>query len=32
MGKFNSEDAVGFRVNGNMTHNFALSAGVRLGF
>lgn len=32
MGKFNSEDAIGFRVNGNMTHNFALSAGVRLGF
>ena len=32
MRRFNSEDAVGFRVNGNMTHNFALSAGVRLGF
>lgn len=32
MGKFNSKDAVGFRVNGNLTHNWALSAGVRLGF
>ena len=32
MGKFNSKDAVGFRVNGNMTHNWALSAGARLGF
>ncbi|MEQ1690256.1 MAG: outer membrane beta-barrel protein [Gemmatimonas sp.] len=32
IGKFNSEDAIGFRVNGNLTHNWALSAGVRLGF
>ena len=32
IGRFNSEDAVGFRVNGNLTHNWALSAGVRLGF
>ncbi len=32
MGRFDSQDAIGFRVNGNFTHNFALSAGVRLGF
>lgn len=32
IGKFNSKDAIGFRVNGNLTHNWALSAGVRLGF
>lgn len=32
IGRFNSEDAVGFRVNGNLSHNIALSAGVRVGF
>lgn len=32
IGKFNSADAVGFRVDGNLTHNWALSAGVRVGF
>lgn len=32
IGRFNSEDAIGFRVDGNLTHNWALSAGVRLGF
>lgn len=32
MGKFDSQDAIGFKVNGNLTHNFALSAGVRVGF
>lgn len=32
MGRFNSEDAIGYRVDGNLTHNWALSAGVRLGF
>lgn len=32
IGRFNSEDAIGFRVNGDLTHNWALSVGVRLGF
>lgn len=32
IGKFNSADAVGFRVDGNLTHNWALTAGVRIGF
>lgn len=32
IGRFDSEEAIGFRVNGNMAHNWALSAGVRLGF
>jgi hypothetical protein len=32
IGRFNSEDAVGIRVDGNRTHNWALSGGVRLGF
>lgn len=32
IGRFNSTDAVGFKVNGNLTHNWALSAGVRMGF
>ena len=32
MGKFDSEEAVGFQVNNKMTHNWALSAGVRLGW
>lgn len=32
IGRFNSEDAVGFRANGNLTHNFAISAGLRMGF
>jgi hypothetical protein len=32
IGRFNSQDAIGFRVDGNLTHNFALSAGVRVGF
>lgn len=30
--RFNSEDAVGFRVNGNLAHNVALTAGVTLRF
>ncbi|MCO4099581.1 MAG: porin family protein [Gemmatimonas sp.] len=30
--RFNSEDAVGFRVNGNLAHNVALTAGVKLRF
>lgn len=32
IGRFDSEAAIGFKVNGNMTHNWALSAGVRVGF
>lgn len=32
IGRFNSEDAIGVRVQGNLAHNWALSAGVRLGF
>ena len=30
--KFNSEDAVGFRVEGNLAHNWAVTAGVKLAF
>jgi hypothetical protein len=32
IGRFNSEDAIGVRVEGNLTHSWALSGGVRLGF
>lgn len=32
IGRFDSQDAIGYRVEGNLTHNWALSAGVRLGF
>lgn len=32
IGRFDSEEAIGFKVNSNMTHNWALSAGVRVGF
>lgn len=30
--RFNSEDAVGFRAEGNLAHNWALTAGVKLRF
>jgi opacity protein-like surface antigen len=30
--RFNSEDAVGFRAQGNLTHNWALTAGLKLSF
>jgi hypothetical protein len=32
IGRFDSQDAIGYRVEGNLTHNWALSAGVRVGF
>lgn len=32
IGRFNSEDAVGFRAEGNLAHNVALTAGVALRF
>jgi hypothetical protein len=32
VGRFNSEDAVGFRAEGNLAHNWALTAGVKLRF
>jgi hypothetical protein len=32
IGRFNSEDAIGFRAKGNLSHNIALSAGLRVGF
>lgn len=32
IGRFDSEEAVGFRVDGNLTHNWALTAGVKLAF
>jgi hypothetical protein len=32
MGKFDSEEAVGYQVNNKLTHNWASSAGVRLGW
>lgn len=32
MGRFDSQEAVGFKVNGNLAHNWALSAGVKLAF
>ena len=30
--RFDSEDAVGFRAEGNLTHNWALTAGIKLTF
>jgi hypothetical protein len=30
--RFNSEDAIGFRAEGNLAHNWALTAGVKLTF
>ena len=30
--RFNSQDAVGFRAEGNLAHNIALTAGVRFAF
>jgi hypothetical protein len=32
IGKFDSQEAVGFNVNSNLTHNWALTAGVKLKF
>jgi len=32
IGRFNSEDAVGFRAEGNLAHNWALTAGARISF
>lgn len=32
MSRFNSEQAVGFRVDGNLAHNWALTAGMKLSF
>ena len=32
IGRFNSEDAIGFRAEGNLAHNIALAAGVKLRF
>ena len=32
IGRFDSQEAVGFKVNGNLAHNWALSAGVKLAF
>lgn len=32
IGKFNFQDATGFSVNGNVTHNWALSGGLRFDF
>lgn len=32
IGRFDSKDAIGFKVEGNMAHNWALSAGVKLAF
>lgn len=32
IGKFDSQEAVGFNVDGNLTHNWALTAGVKLRF
>ncbi|HEY0928501.1 MAG TPA: outer membrane beta-barrel protein [Gemmatimonas sp.] len=32
IGRFNSEDAIGFRVNGNTAHSFALTAGLKFTF
>jgi hypothetical protein len=32
IGRFDSQEAVGFTVNGNLAHNWALSAGVKLAF
>jgi len=32
IGRFDSQEAVGFKVNGNLSHNWALNAGVKLAF
>ncbi len=32
IGKFNSKDAIGFRAEGNLAHNFALTAGLKFTF
>ncbi len=32
VGKFNFQDATGFNINGNTTHNWALNAGLRFDF
>ena len=32
IGKFDSQEAVGFKVDGNLAHNWALTAGVKLRF
>lgn len=32
IGRFDSQEAVGFKVDGNLAHNWALSAGVKLVF
>ncbi len=32
IGRFNSEDAIGFRAEGNLAHNFALTAGLKFTF
>jgi len=32
IGRFDSQEAVGFKVDGNLAHNWALSAGVKLAF
>lgn len=32
IGRFDSREAVGFKVEGNLAHNWALSAGVKLAF
>lgn len=32
IGKFDSQEAIGFKVDGNLTHNWALTAGVKLAF
>ena len=32
IGRFDSQEAVGFRVNGNLAHNWALTAGIKLAF
>jgi hypothetical protein len=32
IGRFDAQDAVGFKVRGNLAHNWALSAGLKLAF
>jgi hypothetical protein len=32
IGRFNSADAVGFRANGNLAHNWALTGGAKISF
>jgi hypothetical protein len=32
IGKFNFQDATGLGINGDVAHNFALSAGLRFDF